>query len=437
MPSISEPRRDGVIYLDNAATSWPKPESVYQAMDSFLRNKGGNPGRGGHSLALAASRMVEGARLLVARLINAPQNEQVIFTLNCTDALNLGLKGLLEAGDHVITSSIEHNSVVRPLTKLEKQGIRVTRLSPSPESGAVAAADIKKAITKKTKLIVMTHASNVSGVIQPITEYGAIARQHNLIFMVDAAQTAGVYPIDVQAANIDLLAFSGHKGMLGPPGTGVLYVGSRVGLDSLREGGTGSNSEQEEQPLTLPYKYESGTLNTVGIAGLGASLEFIAGEGIEKIRAHEQSLWKQLRDGLSQVRGVVLYAPDSGLEHVSILSLNLKRCEPGEAGAILDQAFDIKVRTGLHCAPAAHKTLGTFPLGTVRLSPGYFNTVADIELTLQALEKIATMKPAKDLTKTVSRKKTVTSVGRKEDCPPAWGIRRRVLSKKTGKIDDN
>jgi cysteine desulfurase family protein len=376
-----------MIYLDNAATSWPKPEIVYQTMDDFLRRKGGNPGRGSHSMAMATRQVVEETRMLVARLINA-EIDRVIFTLNCTDSLNMGLKGLLRAGDHVITSSIEHNSVVRPLRKLEGQGVRVTRLPPSVKSGVVSAQDIERAITKDTKLVVMTHASNVTGVIQPIEEYGAIARKHNPIFMVDAAQIAGKYPLDVKAGNIDLLAFSGHKGLFGPPGTGVLYIGERVELDSLREGGTGSHSELEEQPLDLPYRYESGTVNSVGISGLGAGLKYIFSEGLEKIRAHEQFLTARLIEGLSHIPGVTLYTAKDSTKQAAIISFNIEGYEPGEGGAILDQAFDIKVRTGLHCAPAAHKTLGTYPLGTIRLSPGYFNTAEEIDLTLQALEKI-------------------------------------------------
>ncbi len=295
-----------MIYLDNAATSWPKPESVYQTMDEFLRKKGGNPGRGSHSLAVAAKETVEETRMLVARLINAPEMERAIFTLNCTDSLNLGLKGLLRLGDHIITDCIGHNSLVRPLKKLEYQGVKITRLSPS-EVGVVSVGDIEKAIVKETKLVVVTHVSNVTGVIQPIEEYGAIARRHSIIFMVDAAQTAGKYPIDVQAGNIDLLAFSGHKGLFGPPGTGVLYVGSRVDLDSLREGGTGSHSEQEEQPADLPYRYESGTLNSVGISGLGAGLKYILTESLERICAHENSLVDKLIEGLTYIPGVTLY----------------------------------------------------------------------------------------------------------------------------------
>jgi len=376
------------IYLDNAATSWPKPEIVYQTMDDFLRTRGGNPGRGSHSLAVAARQVVEETRMLVAKLINA-EIDRVIFTLNCTDALNLGLKGLLEPGDHVITSSIEHNSVVRPLRKLEQKGVRITRLPPSAKTGVVPAQDIEEAIERDTKLVVVTHASNVTGVIQPIEEYGEITRRHNIIFMVDAAQTAGRYPLDVQANNIDLLAFSGHKGLFGPPGTGVLYIGERVALDSLREGGTGSHSELEEQPLDLPYRYESGTANSVGISGLGAGLKYIFSEDLERIRAHEQFLTDSLAEGLTGIPGVTLYMAKDSSKQAAIISFNIEGYESGEVGTILDQAFDIKVRAGLHCAPAAHKTLGTYPLGTIRLSLGYFNTAEEIDVTLEALDRIA------------------------------------------------
>jgi len=378
-----------MVYLDNAATSWPKPESVYQVVDEFLRTKAGNPGRGSHSMAVAASRIVEETRMLVARFINAPEMERVIFTLNCTDSLNLGLKGLLRPGDHVITSCIEHNSVVRPLRKLEQQGVKVVKLSPHAGDGFVSPRDMEKAIARETKLVVINHASNVTGVIQPIDEYGMIARQHNLIFMVDAAQTVGKYPLDVQANNIDLLAFSGHKGLFGPPGTGALYIGERVDLDSLREGGTGSHSELEKQPTDLPYKFESGTANCAGIAGLGAGLKFIFKEGMEKILVHEQSLTDRLLEGLSRIPGITVYKFKDRAKQAPVISFNLEGHTPGEMGAILDQAFDIKVRTGLHCAPAAHRTLGTFPLGTIRLSPGYFNTTEEIDFTLEAIKKIA------------------------------------------------
>jgi len=358
-------------------------------MDEFLRRRGGNPGRSSHSMARAARETVGETRMLIARLINVSEAERVIFTLNCTEALNLGLKGLLRPGDHVITSCIGHNSVVRPLRKLEQQGVKITRLPPCPETGVMSLHDIEGAITQETKLVVMTHASNVTGVIQPIEEYGVVAKEHNLIFMVDAAQTAGKHPIDVQASNIDLLAFSGHKGLFGPPGTGVLYIGNRVDLDPLREGGTGSYSEQEEQPTLLPDRYESGTINSVGISGLGAGLRYIFSEGLERISAHGQYLTNRLIEGLANIPRINLYMAKNRSKQAPVVSFNIEGYEPGEVGVILDQAFDIKVRTGLHCAPRAHRTLGTYPLGTVRLSLGYFNTVEEIDLTVHALEGIA------------------------------------------------
>jgi cysteine desulfurase family protein len=378
-----------MIYLDNAATSWPKPEIVYKTMDAFLRTKGGNPGRGSNSMALAARETVEETRRLVARLINVSETNRVIFTLNCTDALNLGLKGFLKPGDHVVTDCIGHNSLVRPLRKLERQGVKVTGLPPSPDRGVVSPSDIEAAITRDTRLIVVTHASNVNGIIQPIEEYGAVARKHKIVFMVDAAQTAGKYPIDAAASNIDLLAFSGHKGLFGPPGTGVLFIGDRVELDTVREGGTGSFSEQEEQPEILPDKYESGTLNSAGIAGLGAGLKFIFDETLDKIIAHEKFLTDKLIAGLSDIPGVNLYLPKDLSQMVPVVCFNVKGYQPGEAGTILDQAFDIKVRAGLQCAPAAHKTFGTFPSGIVRISPGYLNLAEEIELTVKAVERIA------------------------------------------------
>lgn len=378
-----------MIYLDNAATSWPKPEAVYQTMDKFLREKGGNPGHGSHSLATAAKQVIDEVRLQTARFLHAPAAERIIFTLNCTDSINLALKGLLKPGDRVIISSLEHNAVIRPLSKLAESGVEIIRIPVESKTGATPVEDIEKAITPRTRLIEMVHASNVNGVIQPIEEYGEIARKHNLIFMVDAAQSAGHLSIDVEKAGIDLLAFSGHKGVLGPPGVGVLYVSPRVNLETLREGGTGSISESEKQPEKFPDKLESGTLNSVGISGLGAGLKFILEQGQENIVKHENSLLQGLIRGLSAINGVRIYKAADVLAQAPVISINIEGYEPGEVGVILDQAFDIKVRTGLHCSPEAHKTIGTFPGGAVRLSPGYFNTPEEIEQTIQAIHKIA------------------------------------------------
>jgi len=377
-----------MIYLDNAATSFPKPERVYIAMDEFLREKGGNPGRGSHSLAQAARRVIEETRWLLAQFLHVPEAERLVFTLNCTDSLNLALKGLLRSGDHVIISSLEHNAVMRPLHKLEQQGIKITRIPVSP-AGITDEAEIEKAISPRTRLIVMVHGSNVNGVIQPVEKYGAIARKHDVLLLVDAAQSVGHLDLNVKECNIDLLAFSGHKGPFGPPGVGVLYIGPRVNLDTIREGGTGSFSENETQPEKLPDRFESGTMNSVGICGLGAGLQFILDTGLAKIIAHERKLMESLIFGLNPVPGVTLYPAGTHVDQVPVLSFNITGYEPGEVAAILDQAFDIKVRAGLHCAPAAHKTLGTFPRGTVRISPGFFNTEAEIEQVVRAISKIA------------------------------------------------
>lgn len=374
-----------MIYLDNAATSWPKPESVYAAADRFFRSEAGNPGRGGHSMAAAAGRVIQETRSLVALLINAPKAYRVFFTLNCTDSLNIGLKGLLKPGDHVIVDSIAHNSVMRPLRKLEKQGTAVTVVRPSPESGCVSPDDMEAAIRKETRLIVTTHASNVTGMIQPIERYGEIARKKGVIYLVDAAQTAGVYPVDTQACNIDILAFSGHKGLFGPPGTGVLFAAERAELDTLREGGTGSYSEMETQPQVLPDKFESGTANSVGICGLGAGLRFIAAVGMDKIRDHEENLTRYLIDRLSRAKGVRLHVSPDRSRQAPVVSFNLFGYLARDVARVLDQSYDIKVRAGLQCSPGTHRMLSTFPTGTIRISPGYFNTEKEIEAAVEAI----------------------------------------------------
>lgn len=296
-----------MIYLDNAATTWPKPESVYQAMDEFVRTRAGNPGRGSHSMAAAATGIFQETRELAADLINTPDIFRIVFTLNCTHSLNMGLKGILKPGDHVVTDSIGHNSMVRPLKKLQKQGVKVTRVPIDPETGYTSPAALEAAVIKETKMIAVTHGSNVNGVVQPIEKYGAVARAHNLIFLVDAAQTAGILPVDVQRAKIDLLALAGHKSLYGPPGTGLLYIGDRADLDTIIEGGTGSYSEFEDQPVVMPDKYESGTMNSVGVAGLGAGLKFIRDTGMDRIREHEMSLTRRAIEGLGNIKDVVVY----------------------------------------------------------------------------------------------------------------------------------
>jgi len=377
-----------MIYLDNAATSFPKPKRVYDRMDQFLREEAANPGRSGHRLSVQAESQIVQARSLLAKLFNVKQAERIIFTLNCTDSLNIAIKGALKEGDHVITTYMEHNSVLRPLNALEAIGkISMTKIKPHGE-GFIDLAEIKKAIKKNTKLIVVTHASNVIGVVQPIREIGKIAREAGVLFLVDAAQTAGVISIDVEKDFIDLLAFPGHKALYGPPGTGGLYVGERTKLVPWREGGTGFNSESQIHPETLPFLLEGGTPNSVGIVGLREGVEFILEEGIEKIQTHERALVQKLRSELSSIPGVKLYGANDVKRSVSPVSFTVEGIEPQEFSLILDESFHIAARAGLHCAPLMHETLGTAPQGSIRFSPGYFNTLNEIEKAAQAVKEI-------------------------------------------------
>jgi len=378
-----------IIYFDNAATSWPKPVNVYRKMNEFLHKWGANPGRAGHRMAVAAERMIEETRYQIARFFGIDDHRRIIFTLNCTDSLNMGIKGLLRRGDHVITTYLEHNSVSRPLEGLVKKGvITVTRVSHS-EEGFIDLEELCKAFTPETRLVVVVHGSNVIGSLQPIQEIGKICEEKGVIFMVDAAQTAGVIPIDVGRDNIDLLAFPGHKALFGPPGTGGLYVGPRVDLEPWREGGSGVDSESELQPEALPFKLEGGTINTIGVAGLGEGIAFIQKEGIEKIRQHEMKLTTYLLQKLSEMRKVRIHGPRDGEERIGTVSFNIEGLSPAQVGAILDESFDIACRTGLHCAPYAHKKLGTFPEGTVRFSLGYFNTREEVDFAINSLTQIA------------------------------------------------
>ncbi|MEW6185268.1 MAG: aminotransferase class V-fold PLP-dependent enzyme [Thermodesulfobacteriota bacterium] len=375
------------LYLDNAASSHPKPETVYQAVNEALRNIGANPGRSGHRLAVKADQVIARTRKTLARLFDIEDSRRIVFTANATEAINLGLKGLLKTGDHVITSSMEHNSVVRPLRFLETQGVEVTFVLCS-SLGLIEVEEIEKAVRKNTRLIVLTHASNVTGGLMPIEEVAALSRRQGLLFMVDAAQTAGLVPLSVNRMGIDLLAAPGHKGLLGPQGTGFLYIGPNIFLRPLKEGGTGSQSELETQPDFLPDRMESGTLNTPGLAGLGAGVEFILSQGVEKIREKEITLSRMVWEELNKNPKVQLYGPERAEERTSPLSFNIRGLNPSAAASILDTAYDIAVRAGLHCAALAHRTLGTLPEGTIRVSPGFFNSEEDIEFFLEALTAI-------------------------------------------------
>lgn len=377
-----------MIYLDNAATTFPKPEIVYKTMDTFYRTFGANPGRSGHKMAVVAEKEIEDTRSVAARLFGIRDANRFIFTFNATDAINMGIKGLLKPGDHVITTYLEHNAVSRALYNLESKNIiTVTKVKNSSE-GFIDPDDIKNAIRPETRLVVMTHAPNVLGTIQPVREIGRMVRENDILFMVDAAQTAGVCEIDVITSCIDMLAFTGHKGPLGPTGTGGLYVGDRLTLNPWREGGTGFEPASLTQPEELPFKLESGTPNLVGIAGLRAGIEYIQSRGIPAIRAHEQKLIGKLIHALEDDERFILYGSKDAARKVGILSINVKGFKPSEIGAILDQSFDIAVRPGLHCAPFAHQVIGTFPDGAVRISPGCFNTEEDISLFIDALDKI-------------------------------------------------
>lgn len=379
-----------MIYFDNAATSWPKPPCVGEAMMRFMQEAGANPGRGSHYLALEAGRAVYRAREAVARLVNLADPLRVVFTANVTEALNLALQGLLRPGQHVVTSSIEHNAVMRPLRALERQGVSITVVSCSP-TGKLDPDDVRAALRPETALIVLNHASNVIGTITPIAEVGAIAHERGIPFLVDTAQTAGVIPLDMAAMKIDLLAFTGHKSLLGPMGTGGLAIGEgfdEARLEPLIRGGTGSNSEWEEQPSFLPDKFESGTPNAVGLAGLEASIHWILARGVETIRAHEQTLTALLLDGLAEIPGVILYGPRDPALQVATVSWNIEGMDPALVGLRLEEEFGILCRVGLHCSPAAHRTIGTYPTGTVRFGLGAMNTQEEV---LEAVKAVYTL----------------------------------------------
>lgn len=380
-----------MIYLDHAATSWPKPPEVTQAMIDFLERAGGNPGRSGHRLSIEAGRIVYAAREAVAELFNVFDPLRIIFTLNATHAINLVLRGLLHSGDHVVTTSLEHNAVMRPLRALEAAGVQLT-VVPCASAGALDLGQIERAITSSTRLVIVNHASNVCGMLQPIEEVTTIARHHGARVLIDAAQTAGLIPIDLQATPIDFLAFTGHKGLYGPPGTGGLIINDQVDTHLLEpwiRGGTGSRSEFEKQPDDLPDKYESGTPNGVGLAGLGAGVRWVQARGIDAIRAHEQELAQLLNEGLRAIAGVNVHGPEEVDRSTGVVSFTVAGKRVSEVGERLDEEFGVLCRVGLHCAPAAHRTLGTFPEGTVRFAPGVLTTREEIQTAVHAVEVIA------------------------------------------------
>jgi cysteine desulfurase family protein len=376
------------LYMDNAATSFPKPECVYAAVDHFNRYLGANPGRGTNDRTMQAGSMVLEAREALAQLFNIKDSAQIAFMANITEALNTGLKGWLQPGDHVITTSMEHNSVSRPIFALSRRGVEWTVL-PCSIKGDLDPELVQRAIKPNTRMICMLHASNLIGTIMPIAEVGQIARQNNIVFMVDTAQTAGVLELDVEKQFIDLLAFTGHKGLLGPQGTGGLYVRPGLQINPLKEGGTGSFSESLEQPDFMPDRLESGTLNAPGIAGLKAGVEFILSIGRAKIEAHERNLMAILLDGLAKIERVQVYGHLDSIARTAVLAFNIEGMDCGELSLRLEHDYGIITRSGLHCTPLAHQTLGTTDLGACRLSPGLFNTLSDIEKVLSSVYKIS------------------------------------------------
>ena len=384
-----------MIYLDHAATSFPKPEEVYRGMDAFVRSAGANPGRGGHRLAVEAEAMLTETRALLARLVGAARPEQVVFALNASDALNMAIKGVLRPGDHVVTTVLEHNSISRPLNRLEaEKSITLTRL-PVGADHVVDPDAVRRALTPKTRMVAMTQAANVTGTIQPVGAIGALVRAHGALFLVDAAQSAGAVPIDIGRDAIDLLAFTGHKGLFGPTGTGGLVIGERADVRPWREGGTGGDASNPVQPEELPHRLEGGTPNVFGIAGLREGLRLVLDRRPESILAHERRLLKRLVTSMRRPDAFDWFGADrvladrEGDGRVGLVAFARRGLSPSDLAARLERDFDLAVRAGLHCAPYAHRHLGTFPAGAARVSVGLTTTEAEIDAAAAALDAIA------------------------------------------------
>lgn len=381
-----------MIYFDQSASSFPKPKEVTDAVVEALTKYGANPGRGSHALANEAGNKIYETRVQLAEFFGLSDQNHVIFTQNATAAINQGILGLsLKAGDHIITTAYEHNAVRRPLERLKKEkGVEITYIQPNL-NGEMNIDSLEKAITASTKLLVATHGSNLTGAIIPIELLGEISKKHNLIFMVDASQTAGILPINMEKLNIDLLAFAGHKGLMGPQGTGALLINKNIELKPLITGGTGHYSERIEQPEELPERLESGTLNTPGIAGLLAGLQFVKQKGLDEIFKHEQMLTEACIKGLKKIDGVTVYGPDETVKRLAVISFNIDGVDSQEVAMILDQHYHIAVRAGLHCSPLAHQSIGTIQRGgAIRASFGIYNTLEEVEKFVQAIEEIRT-----------------------------------------------
>jgi cysteine desulfurase/selenocysteine lyase len=379
-----------LVYLDNAATSFPKPEETYVAMDSFYRTHGVNPGRSGYDLCMEAGQVVDDTRRLLTRLFNGTDHNRLVFAYNSTDALNLALFGLLGPGDHAITTHLEHNSVLRPLHHLSlDHGVEVDHV-PFDAAGFVDPDEIRKRFRKNTKVVAINHASNVIGTVQPIAEIGRLCGEHGALLVVDSSQSAGKIPIDVQAMNIAVVCFTGHKSLFGPTGIGGMYVREGVEIRQTRAGGTGVRSAQRRHLEEYPFRMEYGTVNTVGVAGLSAGVKWVLAQGADRIHHHEMKLVTMLRDGLRAVPGVTMYCQDDLADHIAVLMFNVDGLEAGETGTMLDVDHDIACRTGLHCAPLVHEQLGTDRIhGGVRFGVGPFNTEQQIEKAVAAVAEIA------------------------------------------------
>ena len=379
-----------MIYLDNAATSFPKPSEVYEEVLNCMKNYCANPGRGSHDMSVKSALKIMDTREAICELFNISSPFNLIFTSNATESLNIAIKGALKRGDHVISTVIEHNSVLRPLHSLSESGVEITLVGVD-KAGSVNPKDIKSEIKENTKMIIINHASNVLGSIQDIKSIGRLSNENGIIFMVDASQSAGVIPIDVENDHIDLLAFPGHKGLLGPQGTGGLFIRDGIKLKNFKEGGTGSNSHFMVQPDFIPDQFESGTLNTPGIAGLCEGIKFIKRVGIDTIGKREEELLSHLLEELKKLSYVKIYGSNSTKQRSAVLSFNIDGIDASTVGEQLDEG-GIAVRTGYHCAPLIHDVIGTECTGTVRVSPGYFNTFREIEKLVEAITMIYRVK---------------------------------------------
>jgi len=384
-----------LIFLDNGATSFPKPEVVYSYMDYFFRNFGVNPGRSGYDLCMEAGEIIEQTRRLLTKFFNGTDPNRLCFSYNSTDALNLIIFGMLRPGDHAITTSLEHNSVLRPLYHLSLQGVEVDHVA-FDSAGFVDPGEIRKRIRPSTRLVVVNHASNVIGTVQPIREIGKICREHGVPFAVDVSQSAGKVPIDMEADFIDVLAFTGHKSLLGPTGIGGLYVREGIEIRHTRAGGTGVRSAVRTHLDEYPYRLEYGTMNSVGVAGLSAGLKWILNRGLRALHEQEMNLAAKLSEGLREIPGVKTYCQDSLAEHISVLAFNIEGIEAADVGTMLDVDHNIACRTGLHCAPLVHVQLGTDKIhGAVRFGIGPFNTEEHIQEAVRAVGEIAQAKKRK------------------------------------------